>query len=246
MPAGAWTKYLLVRKECVRTTWAFRLAIVVVLIASTVITSRLWTRWLGESLVCQKEVRPADAILLDNLEMDYYLFPEARTLKRSGVSARVLVPTIAFLDLNGPSMSKDFVEVMARIARLGDVETIPVWEVEPISLNVAEQVGDFIKANHIESVMLVTPGFRSLRSYWTYDRVFKRQGVSLSCVPVFGPRTPANWSHTWHGVQEILLQFVKLQYYRLWILPRAGRRTPGIPTAAEAAGPLQTRHAAPQ
>jgi hypothetical protein len=28
-----------------------------------------------------------------------------------------------------------------------------------------------------------------------------------------------NWTQTWHGIQDVVEQWLKLQYYRLWVLP---------------------------
>jgi hypothetical protein len=38
-------------------------------------------------------------------------------------------------------------------------------------------------------------------------------------VPVFGTTTPENWTGTWHGIQDVALQFLKLSYYRMYVLP---------------------------
>jgi hypothetical protein len=43
--------------------------------------------------------------------------------------------------------------------------------------------------------------------------------VATHCQPVPGTRTPDNWFETWHGVQDVTLQFLKLQYYRWYVLP---------------------------
>ena len=67
--------------------------------------------------------------------------------------------------------------------------------------------------------MLVTPGMRSRRSDLVYRSVLAPAGISVLCVPVFGRSTPDNWWHTWHGIQEVLEQSGKLQYYRFYVLP---------------------------
>jgi hypothetical protein len=37
-------------------------------------------------------------------------------------------------------------------------------------------------------------------------------------VPVFGVNTPKNWTQTWHGIQGVTEQWLKLQYYRFYVL----------------------------
>jgi hypothetical protein len=96
---------------------------------------------------------------------------------------------------------------------------IPIREVEPISLNAAYDIRDFLAKEHITSVAIVTPGCRSRRSALIYQRVLGDAGISPSCVPVFDQRTAENWTDTWHGVQDVTEQFLKLQYYRFYVLP---------------------------
>jgi len=40
----------------------------------------------------------------------------------------------------------------------------------------------------------------------------------VRCDPVFGRATPERWSNTWHGIQSVAEEFVKLQYYRFYVL----------------------------
>jgi hypothetical protein len=44
-------------------------------------------------------------------------------------------------------------------------------------------------------------------------------GMRVGCDPVFGETHPENWTHTWHGIQSVGEQFLKLQYYRFYVLP---------------------------
>ncbi len=119
-----------------------------------------------------------------------------------------------------PSLEKGFADVMIRIAHLKNVEMIPVREqIEPISLNVAYQIRDYVTAEHIRSVLVVTAGFRAKRASLIYEAILGEAGVAVSCVPVFGRTTPENWIGTWHGIQEVVLQFLKLTYYRIYVLP---------------------------
>jgi hypothetical protein len=51
------------------------------------------------------------------------------------------------------------------------------------------------------------------------EAILGEAGVAVSCVPVFGTTTPENGTRTWHGIQEVALQFLKLHYYRISVLP---------------------------
>lgn len=189
-----------------------------VLIAS--LTRGTWIPAIGGSLVCKEADGPVDTILVENFDLNYLVFEQAAALQRTRVGARTLIPTEASSDPEIPGMvSAGIVEVMARVSRLPHPEMIPVRETEPISLNEAYQIRDFLRKEHIKSVVVVTPGFRSRRSLLVYEAVFGKAGISVACVPVFGERTPQTWARTWHGIQDVIEQLLKLQYYRLYVLP---------------------------
>jgi hypothetical protein len=214
-----WTRYFFYRNESLKTTWTFRLASVSGLVVVLCLTRGFWIPAISGSLVCAEQIRGTDAILIENLDVDYLPFERAATLQREGFSSRILVPIEAGSDSEESRVAGGIVELMTRIARLRDWETISIQDVEPISLNAAGQVRDFLVKEQVRSVMIVTPGFRSRRSSLIYGAVLTPAGISVSCVPVFGRRTPATWTDTWHGIQEVTLQLFKLQYYRFWILP---------------------------
>jgi hypothetical protein len=115
-------------------------------------------------------------------------------------------------------VSQGIAEVMARLARLQDVEMIPIRPSEPISLHAAYQIRDFLTIEQVSSIIVVTSGFRSKRSSLVYHTVLDPVGIKVRCVPVFGQKTSANWTKTWHGIQDVTEQFLKLQYYRFYVL----------------------------
>jgi len=116
-------------------------------------------------------------------------------------------------------VSAGFVEVMARLARLPKAELVPIKEREPIVLNAAYQLKDFLTGQSVRSVLVVTSALRSRRSQLVYGHVFGDAGIAVTCVPVYGTVRPDNWSDTWHGIQQVTEQVLKLQYYRLYVMP---------------------------
>jgi hypothetical protein len=175
----------------------------------------------AESLVCNAAAPPSDALLIENFDPDYLVFERAEALQRSGIASRVLVPTTA-ADETGPNaVDQGITELMARVARLTKFEILPIRVSEPISLNAAIQVRDELVKKQIRSIIVVAPGFRSRRSALIYGTVLNPAGIRVSCDPVFGLTTTSNWTHTTHGIQGVMEHFVKLQYYRFWILPWA-------------------------
>jgi len=116
-------------------------------------------------------------------------------------------------------VSRGVAEVMARQARLKDWKIILITEIEPITLSAAAQIRNHLAGDPIKSLIVVTSGFRSRRSSLVYRAVLGDVGTRVHCAPVFGRTTPQGWTDTWHGVQEVTQEFLKLQYYRFYVLP---------------------------
>ena len=172
----------------------------------------------GQSLVCLEQVAPSDALLVENFDPEYLVFERAAALQRKGVAEKVFVPVGAGDPETPDTIWEGLAELMARVARLTNMRVIPIVETEPISLNSANQIRDFLIKERVKSVIVVTPGFRSRRSLLVYKTVFSPSHIDVGCVPVFGLKTINNWTTTWHGMQDVALQFFKLQYYRFWVL----------------------------
>src|SRR2546422_4872807 len=144
--ASRWWRHFVYRTECLKTTWKCRLAILISVILIASLTRGFWIPSLGRSLTCTEEVGPSDAILVENFDPNYLLFERAAALQKAGLSARVLIPTQA--SRRDPEMvnpvSRGIAELMAHLARLQNPEIISIPDIEPISLNAAHQIRNFL------------------------------------------------------------------------------------------------------
>jgi hypothetical protein len=218
---AGWSRHFFYRKEVWKTTWTFRLSVLFVFAAIALLMWSVLVDRLGKSLVCEEHADPSDAILVENFDAEYLVFERAAALKKSGAASRVFVPVSASPDFDHPdSSSIGVVDVYAQVARLTNLTPIRTRVTEPITLNVASDVRDFLLREHIRSVIFVTSGFRSQRSVLVYDKVFTPAGIRFGCVPVFGLITPQNWMKSWHGIQDVVLQTGKILYYQLYVLRR--------------------------
>jgi hypothetical protein len=214
-----WQRHFFYRQESLKTTWKFRLALLMLSVLLVSVTRGFWMSRIGQSLVCTEEIAPGDVILVENFDPHYLVFERAAALHKAGLAARVLVPTDASHDPEIPDLvSQGITELMIRMARLQNPELLPIRISEPISLNAAYQIRDFLTTEHLRSVIIVTDGFRSKRSSLIYHAVLDPAGIKVGCVPVFGQTAPLNWTKTWHGIQDVTEQFLKLQYYRFYVL----------------------------
>jgi hypothetical protein len=215
---SGWHRHFFYRKESVKTTWKFKLCVLVLVVAALLLTHRVWSQSIAESLICPEKSPHVDALLLENFDANYLVFERAELLLRQGVASRVLVPAANADEGDPNSVSRGVAELMARIARLPKIEVIPIAQVEPISLNAANQIRDALLKEGVKSVIVVTPAFRSRRSALVYGAVLTPAGIDVSCVPVYGLNKTTNWTTTWHGIQEVAEHFLKLQYYRFYVL----------------------------
>src|SRR5215475_4103264 len=220
-----WRRHFFYTGVCLRATWKLRIGLLTLAILVVAGTRDYWMAGIGRSLVCTQELAPSDLILIENFDPTYVLFERAAELKKAGLAPRALVPVQASRD---PAVAnpifKGFAEVMARQARLDTWDVVPIQETEPIGLNAATQIRTWLDRERVRSIIVVTRGFRSQRSSLVYRRVLDDAGIQLRCDPVFGPARPDRWMATWHGVQEVGEEFIKLQYYRFYVLPFLARR----------------------
>lgn len=190
------------------------------LLALALTTSGWWAPTLGRCLVCSSEYETADLIVIDNLDSDYLLFEKAAELIERGIAGKVLVPVQA--SGRNPAkpnlVSQEIVNVMVRVAGLDGAEIIPVKLEEPITLNAARQVGEHLRGTSVKKVLVLTSGFKSRRIHLVFKKVLSVDGIDVYCLPVWGGHRPENWEQTWHGIQEVFLQLIKLGYYGVWVL----------------------------
>jgi hypothetical protein len=223
-----WQRHFLSRKEVVKLTWKLRLSLLVLITVSALITRHSWSTRISKSLTCREQVTPSDLILVENLDPSYVLFERAATLRNEGFASRVLVPvqvSDAYERANAASIG--IAELMARLADLQTPEIMPIRANEPISLNAAREFRNFLTKEHLRSIIVVTSGFRSKRSSLIYEAVLAPAGITVSCVPVFVRAGPHDWSQSWHGIQEVFEQILKLEFYRFYVLLKPVRSAPG-------------------
>lgn len=202
--------------------WKSGLVALLVVLPSAFLTRGYWLPSIARGLVCAPTFASGDALLVENFNPSYLVFESAARLQGPGSSTRILVPVPASAsDSSVPNpVSKGIAELMARFARLDNVEIVPVRQREPYALNTAYQVRDFLARERLRSMVVVAPAFRSRRSLLVYGAVLNPVGIQVACVPVFEGHTPEDWATSWHGIEAVSEQFVKLQFYRFYVLRR--------------------------
>jgi hypothetical protein len=220
-----WTRHFFYRTEHTRTTWKLRIGLVLIVLMTFWLTGGWWTAAMARSLECESSRAPSDTILIENFDPDYVLFERARHLRDAGLATRVLIPVPADPDTAQPRpVELAMTEMLARLARLGSFDVVPYREAEPISLTEARDLVRYVQREQIHSVIVVSPMFRSRRSALVYEATLGRAGIVVRCEPVEGTRDADTWTRSEHGIQDVGEQWIKLQYYRLYVLPFKNRR----------------------
>ena len=111
-----------------------------------------------------------------------------------------------------------------RAAAILEREGVPSGRVERLPRQTASTyeealaLREYAEASGIHSLLVVTSGYHSRRSLWTFGRVFRGSGVDvrLTAVPP-GTQTPtrAFWWLSPSGWRTVALEYPKLVYYRL-------------------------------
>jgi hypothetical protein len=208
--------------------WKIGLAGLAMVVVIATVTRGAWLPWIAGGLVCAPADAAGDAIVVENFDTSYLLFERAAALQRRRPATRVVVPVSASTRDPGAAnpVSKAVAELMARFAGLEHVSLVPVRQAEPYALNTAYQVRDFLTRERLGSAVVVTSGFRSRRSALVYGAVLAPAAIRVSCVPVFEGHTPDDWWRSWHGVEVVIEQFAKLQFYRFRVLPAVSGPSP--------------------
>jgi uncharacterized SAM-binding protein YcdF (DUF218 family) len=219
--------FFIYRKTVVKTTWKLRLLMLALFFVVFVIPYRFWLSALAQTLVLSDQIQKSDAIFVENWNVpDLNALVAAAQLHRTGYAPSVLIARFIQTDrlsLGGIELPKDYEQVLRLYCQdagldLNNVETIPVEAIDPITLNMARQVSTMLHGKGVTSVILVTSFYHSRRSALTYRKFLKPLGIKLASYPVTQRFTPGNWWKTKDGINTVLMELIKLQYYRFFVL----------------------------
>jgi hypothetical protein len=79
-------------KQVTATTWKLRLLILFAAVSLVWVSSPVWLVAIGNSLLHEDQLKPADIILVENYDTEYAVYETAHSLVEAGLSSRVLVP----------------------------------------------------------------------------------------------------------------------------------------------------------
>ena len=175
---------------------------------------------MSESLVCEDPLAPSDAVLVESWGKPFLAgLSHAAALQREGYAGRTIVVRLIPREneFMSPEAMEQIWELYCQSVGLRNTEVAAVKQVEPITLNMARQVGQLLKGQQIKSVRLVSPVFHSKRSLLSYREILEPLGIRVRCTPVSGAIDRYYWWKTNHDIVMVIEEFLKLQYYRIFV-----------------------------
>ncbi len=211
----------LYKEEVVKTTWKLRITLFAVFMIFCLVTGRFWLVWVGQSLIYEDKLAPTDVILVENFEAPFLAgLSRAVKLRDEGYSERILV--VRLIPRESRFISSNFLgqvwDSYCQAVGIDDPEIVAVEQVEPVTKNMAKQLASTLKKTSVESAILISGIFHSKRSCLVYREVLEPLGIQLRCLPVSGAVDPDHWWKTSHDALYVVEEFLKLQYYRLFVL----------------------------
>jgi hypothetical protein len=107
--------------------------------------------------------------------------------------------------------------LIQKISDLGlEKDQISVYTVpqeHPITLNEARIVLSKLAMDKTPNAIVLTEGFHTRRSYWTYKQVGKGLGIDIIPYPYFSRFESDSWWQKAEGVRDFLGEWIKFLYY---------------------------------
>jgi len=78
----------------------------------------------------------------------------------------------------------------------------------------ARVVRDFLRKNHLKSIIIVTSKYHSRRAYLTFKSLLKKDGTKIiSCPTKYDEFDPNRWWQTREYTKDVLYEYQKLLFY---------------------------------
>lgn len=219
--------FALRRVEVTKTTWRFRFLVCAVLALVVVAPGKIWLTAMATSLVHEDALASADLILV---EMAVLPAPDAiayaASLYHRGYAPRIAVTRYIHSDrladggVQVPGSLDKLLEIYWADAGLDGsiVESVPIQVIDPVTLNSARQVAEYCRAHRVARVIIVPSRYHSRRSTLSYERYMTPLGIAMLSRPPEGRLRPDNWWRTKDGMLVVTQEYVKLLYYRAFVL----------------------------
>lgn len=207
--------FFIKQKTGKQLTWKARILILVVLAVFFVLTSRLWLVQLGQFLICEHKLQPADLIVVQG-GGDRERIQEAARLYHQDYARRLLISGHTPEDLPGIRTTHE--ELGKREAiRLGvQPEDIVIEGKSTSSRESAVFSRPLFERYKVDTIILISEPYHLRRSYLTYRKVYPTKRLKIICrAPRNSWYKGSSWWQSERGLIATSNEYIKLAYYLL-------------------------------
>jgi uncharacterized SAM-binding protein YcdF (DUF218 family) len=183
-----------------------------------VVAVSLYPEWfllsIGKNLVKQDELQPADAIVVLAGSFSGNRVREAVSLMQKGYGKFIVFSGVqVYPGVFTHRFMKDYA------VELGLPESQIITQVlkhERSTIGEAVENLASLRAYGFKSMILVTSGYHTRRSYAVYQRLIASGGIDIKLMvyPAYDPDIPVDgWWKTREGIKQIFLEYFKLVFY---------------------------------
>ncbi|MFZ5648660.1 MAG: YdcF family protein [Bacillota bacterium] len=189
-----------------------RLLIILIVLASILVTSSYWLSALGHCLVVDETPQKSDAIVILGGETVPRVAKGAE-LFREGYSNQIIMA-------GGGRLTSRYAEadlMLFEAEDLGVPRTSVILERNSESTyENAVFVKRIVQEKGIKSILLVTSNYHTRRARHIFSKVFEGTGVKITTVSAEDPKfSPSSWWKTHEGQQKALVELASMVIY--WI-----------------------------
>ncbi|MBZ0254785.1 YdcF family protein [bacterium] len=175
---------------------------------------------LGDALVYESELQPADVIIVlgggGTLRAE-----QAAKLYHEGYAKKLLVLLPKTLPDDAPyrdliDMERKLVEMVLAYRHVPQNQID--WAGRPVFSTYEETmlIREWMETHHAHSAIVVSGYFQSSRAQWVLDRAFQDTDIQVQVTPAPEPDISAeNWWTDIDGILNVQNEYVKYAYYRL-------------------------------
>lgn len=220
LPPFAWYRpgNYLPKSRLKTTIWV--LLILVFLCAVTYLFRKPILTSLGDALVYESELQPADVIVVLG-GGETFRAEQAAKLYHEGYSKKLLVLLPKSLPDDAPygdliDMERKLVEMVLAFRHVPQNQID--WAKRPVFSTYEETLllREWMETHHAKSAIVVSGYFQSSRAQWVLDRAFANTDIRIHVTPAPEPDISAkNWWTDIDGILTVQNEYVKYAYYRL-------------------------------
>jgi uncharacterized SAM-binding protein YcdF (DUF218 family) len=178
-------------------------------------------RGLGDFLVVRDDPSQADVIFLLNGDPNTRPFEAAR-LFRQGLASQVLIARAEDSPLSRAGVVPNTTDLCIEALKKTGVPNDRIVQIRPpvrvtSTFDEARALNEYVSANRIRRVIVVTSSFHTRRARWIIGRQIQGTGATLLMWPVEDPKYgPSNWWTKEDGLIGLQNEYVKLLYYAVF------------------------------